>query len=935
MKPLNLVVLTLFSGISATSLIAFDFKASASELNPTNVGCTEDTKDTGVLGRVSGLFGRQEITPKYCTSAAVPSGVTFEDEKQTRNSDGTIKFEFKAFNKGSAAALVEVYDSNKKIVDAQVIDGNKPPTGFLPTTKALLLDVPAITISTKYPLTDIRRNLKEQNISVTIPAGGYVTITKSSNVATWYNTTIFAFEVASLVKGDSESSKSEPVKQMIKNFAKEVGKEAAINIFTGTPTIQSAFSQELINKERLADVLTKLIKYSLTIESDPSKNPILSALAGSIESAANSGAEALIGFIVPGLDKLVKSVSVTESGAYIAAKSIDLLNAIAYGKKATVTLTDSVKVAQPKPPKSTETSRSNLYQNLPLPVTSGVDTYVGIWKGRGVQFNNGSRWSILITLARGEGDSVVGTMEYPSLACGGQLTLRRVNTQSIELAENLTYGRCVNRGTVTLQKVSSDQLQYKWYFSDGKLGATGTVQKVAQSEPPKSTNISRQTNNSGVTIQSVAKSVNWMDANAISSNTVTRFVGRAEVVFSDGNKRTFYNNAFAVWGLGGIVIDNERLVIIPDNSNVCVLQNPEALRYLTSYRAYTNIVSELVPQLVNSCRKGNLSASTNTATQPQSEKHPAEIVVTQFSRWFLEYEIRRRIRDVNYRRRFFEQKEAFDPELYQQLVNGFALDISIDGTFVDVNPFFGGQVGTYKIEVRSVKPSPQGNSAEVIVDAYLGLRPNPQSQWSRQPTKILVVRNGSRWQIKNFFHLRDNRANFDLLAWLKNFPKAKSTIRTSSSQPQSKKHPAETVVTEQVTSIPNVPTWNQFVKQGGNRYIQVDYDLPDEFRNGYIYFTQGASVIYGYIFKSGLSNYPPKDDSRLPNFEIGDRYVNSGQAIRFFWNLGNSGLRYQNNEVRFPEKGTVCLGSSCLRAPSMSNAQISRILRSRKSISKS
>jgi len=108
--------------------------------------------------------------------------------------------------------LVEVYDSNKKIVDAQIIDGNKPPTGFLPNARALL-DVPAITISTKYPLTDVRRNLKEQNISVTIPAGGYVTISKSSNIATWYNTTIFAFEVASLVKNDSESSESELVKE--------------------------------------------------------------------------------------------------------------------------------------------------------------------------------------------------------------------------------------------------------------------------------------------------------------------------------------------------------------------------------------------------------------------------------------------------------------------------------------------------------------------------------------------------------------------------------------------------------------------------------------------------------------------------------------------------------------------------------------------------
>jgi len=54
-------------------------------------------------------------------------------------------------------------------------------------------------------------------------------------------------------------------------------------------------------------------------------------------------------------------------------------------------------------------------------------------------------------------NSNVGTMAYPSLACGGELTLRRINTQSIELSENLTYmGRCINRGTVVLQPISSN-----------------------------------------------------------------------------------------------------------------------------------------------------------------------------------------------------------------------------------------------------------------------------------------------------------------------------------------------------------------------------------------------------------------------------------------------------------------------------------------------
>jgi len=105
--------------------------------------------------------------------------------------------------------------------------------------------------------------------------------------------------------------------------------------------------------------------------------------------------------------------------------------------------------------------------------------YVGVWEGEGVQ-NNSNRWSILMALTPGEGNSIVGTMAYPSLACGGELTLRRINTQSIELSENLTYiGHCINRGTVVLQPISSNRLQYKWFHSDGKLDGTGSVQKVS------------------------------------------------------------------------------------------------------------------------------------------------------------------------------------------------------------------------------------------------------------------------------------------------------------------------------------------------------------------------------------------------------------------------------------------------------------------------
>ncbi|WP_293356043.1 MULTISPECIES: hypothetical protein [unclassified Microcoleus] len=129
-------------------------------------------------------------------------------------------------------------------------------------------------------------------------------------------------------------------------------------------------------------------------------------------------------------------------------------------------------------------------------------------------------------------------------------------------------------------------------------------------------------------------------------------------------------------------------------------------------------------------------------------------------------------------------------------------------------------------------------------------------------------------------------------------------------------------------------TWKEFVEQGGGREIRTDYDLPEEFRNGFVYFNYKPSAIQAYILKSGLSSYPPLDGG-IESIDpaLGEKYVKSGKAIKFYWNLGNSGLKYANDtQVRFSEKGTGRLGSTYLTAPFMTNEQISRILRSKRPI---
>ncbi|NJL57890.1 hypothetical protein HC928_24220 [bacterium] len=109
--------------------------------------------------------------------------------------------------------------------------------------------------------------------------------------------------------------------------------------------------------------------------------------------------------------------------------------------------------------------------------TSLPAEYVGVWKGRGTQ--SGSEWSILLALTPGEVRTTLGTIAYPSLACGGELTLRGVRIQSIELSEHLTYpGNCVNDGIVSLRPTSNGQLRYEWFYANGSLAATGSLQKL-------------------------------------------------------------------------------------------------------------------------------------------------------------------------------------------------------------------------------------------------------------------------------------------------------------------------------------------------------------------------------------------------------------------------------------------------------------------------
>jgi hypothetical protein len=116
----------------------------------------------------------------------------------------------------------------------------------------------------------------------------------------------------------------------------------------------------------------------------------------------------------------------------------------------------------------------------PLPADNVPAVFEGAWKGRGTQ-SDGGHWTIALTLADGRVGEVIGTITYPSLACGGDLILRQADGDRVELLERITFGNCVDG----ILSITNDRrhagLGYAWRQVGGTLTAEG---ELARAQPP-------------------------------------------------------------------------------------------------------------------------------------------------------------------------------------------------------------------------------------------------------------------------------------------------------------------------------------------------------------------------------------------------------------------------------------------------------------------
>jgi hypothetical protein len=103
---------------------------------------------------------------------------------------------------------------------------------------------------------------------------------------------------------------------------------------------------------------------------------------------------------------------------------------------------------------------------------------LGVWEGVGTQ--PGFSWTIKITL-----DSNKQLIEYPSLVCGGFLTLISKTETQLLFRETITLNTevCLDQGFVELIETSETTMDYNYFYPNstnekGELGAFGSVTKV-------------------------------------------------------------------------------------------------------------------------------------------------------------------------------------------------------------------------------------------------------------------------------------------------------------------------------------------------------------------------------------------------------------------------------------------------------------------------
>jgi hypothetical protein len=121
------------------------------------------------------------------------------------------------------------------------------------------------------------------------------------------------------------------------------------------------------------------------------------------------------------------------------------------------------------------------------PVRSRVErmpaAFDGVWDGSMTpQKGTATTSRMLVALSGGRIGSVVGTIAYPTLDCGGELWLVSAGPDTMQLGEVILYGqqRCTGRALITVGRDAAGAMTMQWRDVTGGGSAAGSLKKRSE-----------------------------------------------------------------------------------------------------------------------------------------------------------------------------------------------------------------------------------------------------------------------------------------------------------------------------------------------------------------------------------------------------------------------------------------------------------------------
>jgi hypothetical protein len=185
-----------------------------------------------------------------------------------------------------------------------------------------------------------------------------------------------------------------------------------------------------------------------------------------------------------GLDSCTDGGTITLSGLDVIAVSFDWSGTRADGSASSATGTLDRPDSATGPAGGGTVAQPGTQDGPVIDTTQLHSYYIGTFSGTGNQENPASAWPITVTFTGGRPGEVVGTVEYPTLGCGGELVLVSINPNDewlgFEATERITYGQetCIDGGTFVFSSESAVGITFGWTSPDSATTASGSLPRV-------------------------------------------------------------------------------------------------------------------------------------------------------------------------------------------------------------------------------------------------------------------------------------------------------------------------------------------------------------------------------------------------------------------------------------------------------------------------